>query len=109
MSQIKHESLLRLSALLVAWFGVVVLSLSVMPFPAYAETPVKKEESRAGVDMAGAGEADGEAEVYTLPESIRRGLRENPRMKAAEHEVGRAKAQVGARRSVFLPSFSTQV
>lgn len=107
MSQIKHETLPRLSALLAAWCGVVVLSLSVMPFPAHAQTPVKKAQSHAGVDMAGAGEA--EAEVYTLPESIRRGLRKNPGIKAAGHEVGRAKAQVGARRSDFLPSFSTQV
>ena len=109
MSQVKHETLPRLIALLTAWCGVIVLSLSVMPFPAHAQNPVKKAESRAEVNMAGAGGGDGEAEVYTLPESIRRGLRENPRMKAAEHEVERAKDQVGARRSDFLPTFSTQV
>ncbi len=108
---IKNMPVVRLITLLAAWCGVIVLSLSVMPFPAHAQNPVKKAESRAGVDMAGAAEAEGEAEaeVYTLPESIRRGLRENPRIKAAAHEVSRTEAQVGARRSDFLPSFSTQV
>jgi outer membrane protein TolC len=44
--------------------------------------------------------------VYTLPECVARGLKENPRIKAAESEIRKADAQIGVQRGNFFPTLS---
>lgn len=44
--------------------------------------------------------------IYTLPECVARGLKENPRIKAADSEIKKAGSAVGAQRGNFFPTLS---
>lgn len=47
--------------------------------------------------------------TLTLSESVRYGLRNNPRIQAAQHSVQKAGSEIGAARSQFLPTMSMSI
>ncbi|MFZ2630266.1 MAG: TolC family protein [Desulfosalsimonadaceae bacterium] len=68
------------------------------------------QETTSGSDSAisrvASGTPAGQQLIYTLPECVARGLKENPRIKAAESDIRKAGSQIGAQRGNFFPTLS---
>ena len=73
-------------------------------------TPETTNETTNDVPVARVGERENSNTPmgYTLSACIKRTLRENPKIKAAEFEIKKAESEIGIQRGNFFPTFSLQ-
>jgi len=96
------------------FFGRILTGLVFFMFfisaSVYGQPPETTSETANDVqtDRVGGRESANAPMGYTLSACIKRTLKENPKIKAAEFEIKKAESEIGIQRGHFFPTFSLQ-